>query len=131
MRRMRFAYWISKATDTRSEYIRLTAFPRQQWLREGVSILCLYLCGPSCLHSRSLRQDLKILYSISKRQIMKGNTIIYASNMLYKKSDTFTKKVLCFCMPCACLLYELTYNDEVVLSIAFSLRGRLATDVRM
>jgi hypothetical protein len=29
--RMRFAYWITKATDTRSEYVTLTAFPQQQW----------------------------------------------------------------------------------------------------
>jgi hypothetical protein len=39
IRRMRFAYWITKATDTHSEYIILIAFPRQQWLRERVSML--------------------------------------------------------------------------------------------
>jgi hypothetical protein len=36
---MRFACWITKATDTRSEYIILIAFPRQQWLRERASRL--------------------------------------------------------------------------------------------
>jgi hypothetical protein len=30
-RRMRFACWITKATDTHSEYVILIAFPRQQW----------------------------------------------------------------------------------------------------
>jgi hypothetical protein len=47
IRRMRFACWITKATDTHSEYVILIAFPRQQWLRELSSMLhCLscYLC---------------------------------------------------------------------------------------
>ena len=34
IRRMRIACWITKATDTHSEYVILIAFPRQQWLRE-------------------------------------------------------------------------------------------------
>ena len=34
IQRMRFACWITKATDTHSEYVILTAFPRQQWLYE-------------------------------------------------------------------------------------------------
>jgi hypothetical protein len=37
--RMRFACWITKATDTHSEYAILIAFPRQQWLRERASML--------------------------------------------------------------------------------------------
>ena len=32
--RMRITYWITRATDTHSEYVMLIAFPRQQWLRE-------------------------------------------------------------------------------------------------
>jgi hypothetical protein len=37
IRRMRFACWITKATDTHySEYAICIAFPRQQWLREHV-----------------------------------------------------------------------------------------------
>jgi hypothetical protein len=49
-RRMRFACWITKATNTRSEYVILVAFPRQQWLRERTSMLrpthtpCLVNC---------------------------------------------------------------------------------------
>ena len=34
IRRMRFACWITKATDT-----HLIAFPRQQWLHEHTSML--------------------------------------------------------------------------------------------
>ena len=36
IRRMRFACWITKTTDTHSEYVILIAFPRQQLLGERV-----------------------------------------------------------------------------------------------
>jgi hypothetical protein len=51
IRRMRIAYCITKATDTRSQYVILIAFPRQQWLRERASMLfytyiaCLVTCN--------------------------------------------------------------------------------------
>jgi hypothetical protein len=38
-RRTRIACWITKATDTHSEYVIFIAFPRQQWLRERASLL--------------------------------------------------------------------------------------------
>jgi hypothetical protein len=38
-RRMRFACWITKTTDTHSEYVILIAFTRQQWLLESASVL--------------------------------------------------------------------------------------------
>jgi hypothetical protein len=37
--RMRFAFQITKSTDTHSEYVTLLAFPRQQLLRECASML--------------------------------------------------------------------------------------------
>jgi hypothetical protein len=36
---MRFACWITKATDTHSEYVIFIACPQQQWLRERASVL--------------------------------------------------------------------------------------------
>ena len=42
-KRMRFASWITKITDTHSEYIILIAFPQQRWLHERGLILCLYV----------------------------------------------------------------------------------------
>jgi hypothetical protein len=39
IRRMRFACWATKATDTHSEYVTPTVFSRQLWLRERASIL--------------------------------------------------------------------------------------------
>jgi len=37
--RTRIASWITKATNTHSEYVILTAFQLQQWLQERVSVL--------------------------------------------------------------------------------------------
>ena len=42
IRDMRFACWLTKATDTHSEYAVLTAFPQQQWLRERASMLRIH-----------------------------------------------------------------------------------------
>ena len=39
IRLMRFACWITKATDTNSEHVILIAFLLQQWLRERASTL--------------------------------------------------------------------------------------------
>jgi hypothetical protein len=41
IRRMRFALWIPKATDTQSEYVILSAFTLQQLLQERGSLLPL------------------------------------------------------------------------------------------
>jgi hypothetical protein len=38
-RRLCFAWCITKATDTLSEWVILIAFPRQQWLRERALVL--------------------------------------------------------------------------------------------
>jgi hypothetical protein len=37
--RMRIECWITRATNTHSQYVILIAFPLQQWLRERASIL--------------------------------------------------------------------------------------------
>ena len=37
--RMRISRWIPKTTDTHSVYATLIAFPLQQWLHEGASVL--------------------------------------------------------------------------------------------
>ena len=36
---MRFACWITKTTDTHTEYVLLIAFSRQQWLHKRASML--------------------------------------------------------------------------------------------
>jgi hypothetical protein len=53
--RMHFACWITKATDTRSEYVTFIAFPWQQWFCERASVLrytyVASLGSTFCLHS--------------------------------------------------------------------------------
>jgi len=39
IRRILIACWITKATDTHSEFVIFIAFRRQQWLREHASLL--------------------------------------------------------------------------------------------
>ena len=41
IRRMRFAYWITNNAEERSEYVTLTAFARQQRLRERARMLVI------------------------------------------------------------------------------------------
>jgi hypothetical protein len=48
IRRMHFACWITKATDTHSEYVIRIAFPWQQWLCKCVLMLRLYVHCLSC-----------------------------------------------------------------------------------
>jgi hypothetical protein len=36
--RMRIAFWITTATNTHSDYLKLIAFPLQQWWNECASI---------------------------------------------------------------------------------------------
>jgi len=45
--RVRIACWITKATNTYTEYVILIAFPLQQWLRGRASML--YVIYIACL----------------------------------------------------------------------------------
>jgi hypothetical protein len=51
-RRMPVACWITKATDTRSEYVIFIAFPRKQWLRERSSVLPITYVASLVLYVR-------------------------------------------------------------------------------
>jgi hypothetical protein len=64
--RMCFACWINKATDTHLSYVIVTAFPRQQWLRERASIL-------RYRYTASL-----VLRTNCKKHILKPTTWIYS-----------------------------------------------------
>jgi hypothetical protein len=48
IRRMCFVCWITKATNTPLEYVILNVFPRQQWLRECISVFLVYVHCLSC-----------------------------------------------------------------------------------
>ena len=49
IRRMRFARWITKATDRHSEYVTLIALRLKQWLRERATMLRLFVNCLTCL----------------------------------------------------------------------------------
>jgi len=51
---IRIACWIHKATNTKSQYLIIIAFPLQQCLHERVSVLlCTYNTCLVCLHCRA------------------------------------------------------------------------------
>jgi hypothetical protein len=55
IRRNRFACWVTKATNTHSEYVTLIAFPRQQWLGERASMLRVYVHCLSCWVTKTVK----------------------------------------------------------------------------
>jgi hypothetical protein len=65
IRRMRFACWITKATDTHSEYV--IPLSRQQLLRERATILRLHahcLCSLSLVHQFAVKVRRTVLANI-------------------------------------------------------------------
>jgi hypothetical protein len=48
LRPMCILCWITKATDTHSEYVIVIAFPQQQWLGESARLLRLYVQRLTC-----------------------------------------------------------------------------------
>jgi hypothetical protein len=60
------ACWITKATDTHSEYIIIDAVPQQQWLRERASVLRLHLHCLSCLTCFVFTVGVIIIYESPK-----------------------------------------------------------------
>jgi len=53
---IRLVWWVTKATDTQSEYVILIAFPLQQWLRQRTSMLHLSVNWLCCLNTQSVLQ---------------------------------------------------------------------------
>ena len=58
MRRIPFAYWIPKATNTHPEYLTIIAFPLQHWLHERAS-MSRYTCT-ACLVEYPLGNEKRI-----------------------------------------------------------------------
>jgi hypothetical protein len=52
---MRFACWVTKATNTHSGYVILIAFLQEQWLCRHASVLTLYIHCLSCFSCVSLK----------------------------------------------------------------------------
>jgi hypothetical protein len=84
---MRFECWITKAKYTHAEYVTLSAFSRQQWLRERDSVLrytyvgCLlklkhFICDPFDDYWEYIPKDivdgLRIIFVSKKQQVTWG-----------------------------------------------------------
>jgi hypothetical protein len=65
--RTRFACWITKATDTHSEYVILIAFPLLPWLRERTS---LYVCTYTARLVVSCFSQQTVNYFPTQRQLL-------------------------------------------------------------
>jgi hypothetical protein len=105
-RRMRILCWITKATNTHSECVILIASRRQQWLREGASMLRLYVHCLSCwfgLLGRYTAQISRQVPTTGKDQLTTRRPPIWAFIPGYK----FTKYRTYKCTPCVLLLVEI------------------------
>jgi hypothetical protein len=80
-RRMRFACWITKAADTHSEYVTLTAFARQQWLRERPSILLLYVHCLRCYFAWRQGMGIRVLWDIMLFLWLIGSRVFFFRNI--------------------------------------------------
>ena len=85
IRRMRYARWITKATDTHSEYVILFAFLRLQCIRESASVL-RYTCIACLVLIRMRRDDTKVI--IPHSPIVPINT----KSIHYKRHETITPR---------------------------------------
>jgi len=74
---MRFAFWITKATDTHSEYVIIIAFPLQPWYLECASML------RSNVHF--------ICYNLDGVCLLRGTNSVFTCNSGYMLSITNLK----------------------------------------
>ena len=59
IRRMRVACWITKATDTNSEYVLLLDFEQKQRLRESASIFHVHVRCLSCIFCILVKENVE------------------------------------------------------------------------
>jgi len=99
------ACWITKATDIHWEYVILTAFPRQQWLRERASVYVIRKL-PTLLHETGHISCTSIIRKVRTvcaylSRILENVTLRMFSDFLYQLRSHrrhFVKFVLCLCL---------------------------------
>ena len=91
IRRMRFASWIHKATDTHVEYVTVIPFALQQWLYEQATLLHLYLHFLSLFlnsHSSTCpRHEGLWLHSVLKWTLDGGEQSLYSRGITRYKQN--------------------------------------------
>jgi hypothetical protein len=90
-----FAFWITKATNTHSEYVIHIPFPQQQWLNERVSLLSYTCISPLVFDSYN-----KQLFSYRAIPVQRGtiyflrprNGVVFlCTQSSFKKTQTLHK----------------------------------------
>jgi len=69
IQRMRFACWMTKSTDTHSEYVILMAFP-QQWLRERACLVRFLITDEVTSISSPCFINSKLIFLTKKKSAM-------------------------------------------------------------
>jgi hypothetical protein len=81
-RRMRIACWITKAAVTDSEYVIITAFPRQQWLGERASVSSHMYMYMACWMLHLVMHGVTVRCKGSNENVMSICTKCYSHNPL-------------------------------------------------
>ena len=82
--RLRVACSITKATNTHSEYVIITAFSWQQWLREHVSMLRFTCTHMACL----VYGDHELCSLCGRKHIFNGSGIVMSPSVLMQVNFT-------------------------------------------
>jgi hypothetical protein len=89
-RRKRRACWITKATDTQSEYVILIFFPRQQWVRErAIALRYTYTACHVC--SKNYAFTLRThLHKAKHASYFHTSLNLHGVQLNYSKSQIYT-----------------------------------------
>jgi len=116
--RMRIACWITKATNTHSEYVVLMAFQRQQWLRERASVLCLYVHRLSrfrdnLFYTKRLNDWNYCVLIISINCIALNYNLIFRTYLFNKGERSLSSLTFFFCHWCFLKKYTEFHSTKV------------------
>jgi len=118
--RMRIPCWMTKATNTQSQYIILIAFSLQQWLHERASLLCYSTClvlillqviilvifhevfvlQPSCFRRLCFKTVLLQEILISEQSITRGSE--FYDTLVVKDSECSKQVLQAFILQALC-----------------------------
>jgi hypothetical protein len=101
IRRMHIVCWITRAADTHSEYVVLTAFPQQQWLRKRAWMLgCIYAAWIVSSHVASVKKLLfvchHLIYTTTRCQLLFCDIDFNILNQIWSINWKLNKRVIKF-----------------------------------
>ena len=121
IQRLRFTCWMTKCTNTNSEYLILTVFPRQQWLRERCWVLrctCIaYFCQLFFI----------VLLIVGKIRCL-GHTMMFSCGSTGLLATLWVK----YCKPCTTVFDKSEQNRFLCFELGgFTVRFRFVSSVRL